>query len=114
MMRKVLSFIAVIGLLLFVTIYSAITGSIEVSAVELIKGLFTGTNENVEMIKDLRLSMIIISLVAGIALAVSGVLLRAVMRNTLSEPGIIGVSSGSSSLSLLIISLCPSLFFYTP
>src|SRR5699024_4803339 len=114
MMKKVLSFIAVIGLLLFVTIYSAITGSIEVSAVELIKGLFTGTNENVEIIKDLRLPRIIISLFAGAALAVSGVLLQAVMRNPLAEPGIIGVSSGAGFLSLLIISFFPSLFFYTP
>ena len=114
MTKKVLSFIAVIGLLVFVTIYSAITGSIEVSAIELIKGLFTGTDENVEIIKDLRLPRIIISLFAGAALAVSGVLLQAVMRNPLAEPGIIGVSSGAGFLSLLIICFFPSLFFYTP
>src|SRR5699024_4057657 len=57
---------------------------------------------------------IINSLFAGAALAVSGVLLQAVMRNPLAEPGIIGVSSGADFLSLLIISFFPSLFFYTP
>lgn len=114
MNKKVISFIAVIILLPVVTIYSAITGSIEVSAVELIKGLLTGTNENVAIIKDLRLPRIIISLFAGAALAVSGVLLQAVMRNPLAEPGIIGVSSGAGFFTILMISLFPTLFFFTP
>lgn len=114
MNKKVISFIIAIILLLVTTIYSAVTGSIEVSAIELIKGLFTDTNENVQIIKDLRLPRIIISLFAGAALAVSGVLLQAVMRNPLAEPGIIGVSSGAAFISIIMISLFPMLFFYTP
>src|SRR5699024_11535557 len=73
MYKKIISFIGVIALLVGVIIYSAVTGSIDVSASELIKGLFTGSNENVEIIKDLRLPRIIISLFAGAALSVSGV-----------------------------------------
>lgn len=114
MNKKVISFIAVIILLPAITIYSAITGSIEVSAVELIKGLLTGTNENVVIIKDLRLPRIIISMFAGAALAVSGVLLQAVMRNPLAEPGIIGVSSGAGFFTILMVSFFPTLFFFTP
>src|SRR5690625_5181478 len=92
MNKKVISFIAIIILLPAVTIFSAITGSIEISAFELIKGLFSGSNENVAIIQDLRFPRLIISLFAGAALSVSGVLLQAVMRNPLAEPGIIGVS----------------------
>lgn len=114
MNKKVISFIIAIILLIVTTIYSATTGSIEVSAVELIKGLFTGTNEDVQIITDLRLPRIIISLFAGAALAVSGVLLQAVMRNPLAEPGIIGVSSGAAFISIIMISFFPMLFFYTP
>src|SRR5690625_5350109 len=114
MNKKVISFIAVIILLPAITIYSAITGSIEVSAAELIKGLLTGTNENVVIIKDLRLPRIIISMFAGAALAVSGVLLQAVMRNPLSEPGIIGVSSGAGFFTILMVSFFPTLFFFAP
>src|SRR5690606_36157247 len=100
---KLISFIAVIGLLLFVSLYSMITGSIEVGLGDLITGLFTGTNENVEIIKDLRLPRIIIALFAGACLSVSGVLLQAVLRNPLAEPGIIGVSSGAGFVSILMI-----------
>src|SRR5690625_7833868 len=83
MNKKVISFIAIIILLPVVTIYSAITGSIEISAFEMIKGLFSGADENVAIIQDLRFPRIIISLFAGAALSVSGVLLQAVMRNPL-------------------------------
>src|SRR5699024_1103804 len=114
MYEKIISFIGVIALLVGVIIYSAVTGSIDVSASELIKGLFTGSNENVEIIKDLRLPRIIISLFAGAALSVSGVLLQAVMRNPLSEPGIIGVSSGAGFVSIIIVSFFLTLSFYTP
>jgi len=114
MYKKIASFIAVILLLFIVTIYSMVTGSIEITAGELIAGLFTGTNENVEIIKDLRLSRIIIALFGGADLSVSGVLLQAVMCNPLAEPGIIGVSSGAGFVSIIVITFFPTLFFYTP
>ena len=95
-------------------LYSATTGSIDVTPMELVKGLFTGSNENIEIIKDLRFPRIIISLIAGAALAVSGVLLQAVMRNPLAEPGIIGVSSGAGFFTLLVLTFYPMLYFYTP
>ena len=114
MYKKIISFIVVSGLLFAVTIYSMITGSIDITARELISGLLSGTNENVEIIKDLRLPRIIISLFAGASLAVSGVLLQAVLRNPLAEPGIIGVSSGAGFVSIIMITFFPALYFYTP
>lgn len=114
MRKKLISFLTVILLLFIVTTYAAVTGSIEITAMELIKGLFTGTNENVEIIKDLRLPRIIIALFAGATLSVAGVLLQAVMRNPLAEPGIIGVSSGAGFVSILMVTFFPTLFFFTP
>ena len=114
MNKKLISFIVVIGLLFVVTIFSMKTGSIVITTGELIKGLFTGTNEDVEIIKDLRLPRVVIALFAGAALSVSGVLLQAVMRNPLAEPGIIGVSSGAGFMSMIMITFFPTLFFYTP
>src|SRR5690625_432834 len=100
MYKKVISFVVIIGLLLFVSLYSMVTGSIEITTWELLTGLITGTNENVEIIKDLRLPRIVIAIFAGAALSVSGVLLQAVMRNPLAEPGIIGVSSGAGFMTI--------------
>lgn len=114
MTKKFISFTLAILILLGLTLYAATTGSIEIGSLELIKGLFTSGNENVEIIKDLRFPRIIISIVAGASLAVSGVLLQAVMRNPLAEPGIIGVSSGAAFVTILMVTFFPSLFFYTP
>ncbi|NHN29171.1 FecCD family ABC transporter permease [Paenibacillus agricola] len=108
------SFVIVIALLVAVVLYSATTGSLKVSSLELIQGLFSGTNKNVQIIKDLRLPRIIVALFVGAALAVSGVLLQAVMRNPLADAGVIGISSGAGFISLLFVTIFPTLFFWLP
>ena len=47
-------------------------------------------------------------------LTVAGVLLQAVMKNPLADPGIIGVSSGASLTAVLITAFVPTLYFFTP
>ncbi|WP_342508651.1 iron ABC transporter permease [Sporosarcina sp. FSL K6-2383] len=112
--KKMLSFVSVIILLAVVIIISAITGSIKVTLFELIQGLFTGTNDDMAIIQDLRFPRIIIALFAGAALSVAGVLLQAVMRNPLADPGIIGVSAGAGFMSILVVALFPTLYFFVP
>jgi len=114
MNKYILSFLSVLVLLFIVILVSAITGSIEVGVFDFIKGLFTGTDENVNIIKDLRLPRVIIALYAGAALAVAGVLFQAVMKNPLADAGVIGISSGAKLASLLGITIFPQLFYYMP
>jgi iron complex transport system permease protein len=114
MNKKIVSFVGVVILLLSVIIISATTGSIKVGLVELTQGLLSGTNEEVEVIKDLRLPRIIVALLTGAALAVSGVLLQAVMRNPLADAGVIGISSGAGFISLLMVTIFPAMFFWMP
>lgn len=114
MNKYILSFLSVLVLLFIVILVSAITGSIEVGVFDFIKGLFTGTDENVNIIKDLRLPRVIIALYSGAALAVAGVLFQAVMKNPLADAGVIGISSGAKLASLLGITIFPQLFYYMP
>ena len=44
---------------------------------------------------SLRLPRIIITLLAGMALALSGAILQGITRNDLAEPGIIGINAGA-------------------
>lgn len=112
--KIVWSFVIVVILLIFISLISAITGSLKVGVIDLVRGLITGTDETVQIIKDLRFPRIIIALFTGAALAVSGVLLQAVMKNPLAESGIIGIAAGSRFLFLLVITIQPTLFFYSP
>ncbi|MEE1491597.1 MAG: iron ABC transporter permease, partial [Massilioclostridium sp.] len=87
---------------------------LKVSPAELFEGLFIRYNENVATIFDLRFPRIFIAMLGGAAMAVSGVLLQAVMKNPLADPGIIGISSGASFAAVIITAFFPALYFFTP
>ncbi|QPQ36565.1 FecCD family ABC transporter permease [Lysinibacillus sp. JNUCC-52] len=114
MNKKISSFIVVSILLLVVIIYSAITGSIKMEIAEFIRAIFGEDNSNYAVIKDLRFPRIIVAIFAGAGLSVAGVLLQAVMRNPLADAGVIGISAGASFVQLLVITLFPMTFFFTP
>lgn len=112
--KKVLSFvITAIGLFALFLI-AVNTGSLKVTPIELFKGLFVEHNPDVATIYDLRFPRIFIAMLGGAATAVSGVLLQAVMKNPLADPGIIGVSSGASFTAVLVTAFFPAMYFFTP
>ncbi len=112
--RKSACFVGTILLLLGLFLVSVNIGSIKASPVELFRGIFIAYDQNVSAIFDLRFPRILIAMFGGAAIAVSGVLLQAVMKNPLADPGIIGISSGASLTAVLLTAFFPSLFFYTP
>ena len=112
--RVILIYLISIIILLGLTLYSAKTGSIEMTFGKLIRGLFVEYDPDVATIYDLRFPRIIIAILAGAALATSGVLLQAVMQNPLTDPGIIGISSAASLSASLVMILLPQLYYLTP
>lgn len=102
------------GLLGLTIIYAATTGSVQISYMEFITGLFDNTNEKMAAIRDLRFPRIFVAIFAGAALSVAGVLLQAIMRNPLADAGIIGISSGAAFTKLFIVSFFPAYFFFSP
>ncbi len=112
--KKVISFaVTAIGLVALFLI-AVNTGSLKVTLPELLRGLFVEYNPDVATIYDLRFPRIFIAMLGGAAMAVSGVLLQAVMKNPLADPGIIGISSGASLAAVLITAFFPTLYFFTP
>ncbi len=112
--RAAVSFVVMTVLLVALFFAAVNIGSLKVSFTELIRGLFVEYNDNVATIYDLRFPRIIISMLAGAAVAVSGVLFQAVLKNPLADPGIIGISSGASFAAVIITAFAPTLFFFTP
>ncbi len=112
--RIMLSFVILISLLILLVLFSAITGSIKVNVGTLFKGLFVEYDPTVAVIYNLRFPRIIVALLGGSALAVSGVLLQAVMKNPMTDPGIIGISSSASLFTLIIVMIFPSYYFLSP
>ncbi len=114
MKNKSITLVILAVMLISLFFISVNLGSIKVSFTELLKGLFVEYNENVAVIYDLRFPRIIIALLSGAALAVSGVLFQAVMKNPLADPSIIGISSGANFMAILVTIFFPTLYFFTP
>lgn len=112
--RKIIAFLSLTILLLGLLVISVNLGSIKVTYGELFRGLLVEYNEDVATIYDLRFPRIIIAMVTGAGLAVSGVLFQALLKNPLADPGIIGISAGSAFVSVLIVAFFPMWYFFTP
>lgn len=106
--------IFLLALLLSVFLIAINLGSIKVTPLELLEGLFIEYSEKVASIYMIRFPRIIIMILAGGALALSGLLFQIVLKNPLADPGIIGISSGASLISLLAGILIPQFYQFIP
>ncbi len=89
-------------------------GSIDVTYSEIINGLFVEYDKKVATIYNLRFPRILVSIFAGAALSLSGLLLQAVLKNPLVDPGIIGILGGASLASMIMLALFPTLYLFVP
>ncbi len=102
------------GMIFALTLYAMGRGTIQCSMGEIFRGLFLQYDKQVATIYNLRFPRILVSLMAGGALAVSGLLFQATLRNPLADPGIIGISGGATFTATLISGLFPMLYFSIP
>lgn len=112
--RKIAAFIITLFALAVIFYWAVNTGSIKLGFKQLINGLLFEYDENVASVYDLRFPRIFIAIFGGAAMSVSGVLLQAVMKNPLADPGILGISSGAGFVALIIAVFFPELYFFLP
>ena len=105
-----------LALLLFVMVYAVGQGSVEIPFKTAWESLiFSNQDKTTEaIVHNLRLPRILIAAFAGMALAASGCVLQSVVRNPMADPGIIGVSSGASFVTILIMMVLPQLTNFIP
>ena len=89
--------ICVLMFLIFITIIIGIgSGYSSLSYDRIIATLFgQGTFKEEFVLFSVRLPRIIITLLSGMALALSGTILQGILRNDLADPGIMGINSGA-------------------
>ncbi|WP_256759454.1 iron ABC transporter permease [Cohnella sp. WQ 127256] len=107
--RATVFFITIAILIAAVFIISMNTGSLSMSPLDVIRTLFgQGTDQQKLALFDFRLPRIVISLLIGAGLAVSGCLLQGVVRNPIADPGILGVNAGAGVMVVLFITYFPN------
>ncbi len=91
--RKILVLFGILALVLFLGI---INGSVNIPLHKIL------LKEN-QTILHLRLFRILLAVVAGSGLAVSGIVLQAILRNSLAEPYLLGTSSGAGLGAMIAV-----------
>lgn len=105
--RKRAAWITAVLLVLIVVsfIISLNTGYIRLSPFEVIGTMAGfGTEQQELILYQFRLPRIVIAILAGMGLAVSGAILQGIVRNPLADPGIIGINAGAGLAVMLFIS----------
>ena len=102
----------IFSLLIIVSVISLSSGAVSTTFQETINYIFSFILSSGEIdpikekvISNIRLPRIILSILVGASLAVSGASLQGIFKNPMADPGIIGVSSGAAVGAVTILSL---------
>ena len=102
----------IVSLVIFIIIAFVIsmnTGYIKLSPVEVFRTLFgRGTDQQSLILFEFRLPRILLSILVGMGLSVSGCVLQGMTKNALADPGILGINAGAGLMVMLLISFFPS------
>jgi len=103
-MKKIgLILIALTVLMLAATVLSSCIGAVKITFAELFSGKLEAQQEAV--LYSIRLPRVVLGLLIGAALGISGAAIQGLFRNPLAEPGLIGISSGATLFAVMMIVL---------
>lgn len=91
-----LFFSLAVAALLGACLMSLFVGSGDISPSVVVKAL-TGSGQTTDdlLVRDFRVPRTLLAVLAGLALALSGVVMQALTRNPLADPGLLGVNAGA-------------------
>lgn len=91
--------VILIFILLVTVLWAISTGSTEVGFYQVLDFIFhraSVSEETAFIIYELRIARVVLGVLAGMSLSLSGMILQAIFRNPLVDPFVIGVSGGAS------------------
>ena len=105
--KKLTLIISILVILIIITILTSLNmGSLAIEPLDVIKTLIgQGSRSHEIAIFKLRLPRIVIAILVGTALAISGTILQGVTKNDLADSGILGINSGSALFVVIYIYL---------
>lgn len=93
------------GATLLVLLLSLALGKVVLPPPALASVLFEGRDPGlVFIVEQLRLPRILLALLVGAALGVSGLILQSIIRNPLASPDLLGITSGAGAAAVLYLS----------
>ncbi len=86
-----------------IALTSLFVGYAPLPAADIIGGLFTDQGTTSIIMREIRLPRMLLGLLAGAALGMSGAALQGLLRNPLAEPGVMGIASFASLGAVIAI-----------
>ncbi|MBM7642916.1 FecCD family ABC transporter permease [Streptococcus loxodontisalivarius] len=108
-MRPSLRLLTLFLVFLLLLLYALSSGSLELSFSDLISALQGRASDSFLAVVDLRLPRILLAILVGMGLAISGLLLQVILKNPLADPSLIGINSGALLAKLLVLLAFPNL-----
>ncbi|MBB6450286.1 iron complex transport system permease protein [Geomicrobium halophilum] len=104
-MKRTVFIYAVLVLLIFgVFLLSLQMGTMTIAPLEVLRTFMgSGTEEHALVLFEFRLPRMVIALLVGTGLAISGAILQSISRNELADPGILGINAGAGLGVVLFI-----------
>lgn len=92
------------ALLMISFIISMNTGYTKLSPLDTLRTLFGGGTDKENLVLfDFRLPRIVISMLVGMGLALSGCIIQGVSKNALADPGLLGINAGAGLMVILYV-----------
>ena len=96
-MNNIFKFVLLLILLVITFIVAMVSGTSDISVIEMLKSLFSNTDTNTyTIVNQIRFPRVILAIVAGAGLACSGCVFQGVLRNPLADPFTLGISGGAA------------------
>ena len=108
--RKNFFILATLIVLIVITfVISMNTGVIKLTPMEVLRTLFgQGDAQQQLILYEFRLPRIVIAVLVGMGLAISGAILQGISKNALADPGILGINAGAGLAVMLYVSFFPT------
>lgn len=102
--RNIAIVIGAAVLLVISFIISMNTGYTKLTPLDTLRTLFGGgTDKETLILFDFRLPRIVISMLVGMGLALSGCIIQGVSKNALADPGLLGINAGAGLMVILYV-----------
>ncbi|MDY8048566.1 iron ABC transporter permease [Paenibacillus polymyxa] len=107
--RGISIILLLVVLTLLVAVLSMNVGKMNLTPFEVFKVIIgEGTSKQNLIVFDFRLPRIVLSILVGIGMGISGCIMQSLLKNDMASPGTLGISSGSGLFVLMYITLFAS------
>lgn len=101
----------ILSIICLITVFlvSMNLGAANISIEDVWKGILTNSQEEkILIIREIRLPRSIVAMLVGVALGIAGAIMQGITRNSLADPGLLGLTAGANLVLAITLVLLPN------